>query len=128
VDAHRLTRLLNPRSVALVGAKKVNDYRWLRCTSTFQCPVYPVNIDPNETVGIEALGLRNYARLLDISGPIDYVIVSVPRQVASMVLRNCIAKGVGGAMLFTAGFSEGLRKDASWGRRLPRWHRRPTCQ
>jgi acyl-CoA synthetase (NDP forming) len=106
MDAHRLTRLLNPRSVAVVGAKRANDYRWLRCVSTFHGPVYSINIDPTETAGIEALGVRNYQRLLDIPGTVDYVIVSVPREVAPVVLRDCIAKGVGGAMLFTSGFGE----------------------
>jgi acyl-CoA synthetase (NDP forming) len=106
MEAHRLSRLLNPRSVAVVGAKKANDYRWLRCVSTFFGPVYSINIDPNETAGIEALGVRNYHRLSDIPGPVDYVIVSVPREVAPVVLRDCIAKGVGGAMLFTSGFGE----------------------
>jgi acetate---CoA ligase (ADP-forming) len=105
-DTHALDRLLNPRSVAVVGAKQANDYRWLRCASTFQGPVYSVNIDPHETAGIEALGVRNYQRLLDIPGPVDYVIVSVPREVAPIVLGDCIAKGVGGVMLFTSGFSE----------------------
>jgi acyl-CoA synthetase (NDP forming) len=101
-----LDRLLSPRSVAVVGAKKANDYRWLRCVSTFQGPVYSVNIDPQEASGIEALGVRNYQRLTDIPAPVDYVIISVPREVAPLVLRDCIAKGVGGAMLFTSGFSE----------------------
>jgi acyl-CoA synthetase (NDP forming) len=117
MDAHRLTRLLNPRSVAVVGAKKANDYRWLRCVSTFQGPVYSVNIDANETAGIEALGIRNYQRLVDIPGPVDYVIVSVPREVVPIVLRDCIAKGAGGAMLFTSGFSE---TDTEKGRELER--------
>jgi acyl-CoA synthetase (NDP forming) len=106
METHRLTRLLNPRSVAVVGAKQANDYRWLRCASTFQGLVYSVNIDPNETAGIEALGVRNYQCLQDIPGAVDHVIVSVPREVAPVVLRDCIAKGVGGAMLFTSGFSE----------------------
>ncbi|MDQ3831379.1 MAG: CoA-binding protein, partial [Candidatus Tectomicrobia bacterium] len=103
MDAHRLTRLFKPRSVAVVGAKRANDYRWLRCVSTFHGPVYSVNIDPQETAGIEALGVRNYQRLLDVPGPIDHVIVSVPREVTPIVLRDCIAKGVGSAMLFTSG-------------------------
>lgn len=105
-STHPLHRLLHPRSVAVVGAKRANDYRWLRCVSTFQGPVYSVNIDATETVGIEALGVRNYARLTDIPGPVDYVILSIPREVAPLVLRDCIAKQVGGVMLFTSGFSE----------------------
>jgi len=106
VESHPLASLFTPRSVAVVGAKKDNDYRWIRCVSTFQGPVYSVNIDAHETSGIEALGVRNYPRLLDIPGPVDYVIISVPRQVAPIVLRDCIAKGVGGVTLFTSGFSE----------------------
>jgi acyl-CoA synthetase (NDP forming) len=101
-----LDRLLSPRSIAVIGAKKANDYRWLRCVSTFQGPVYSVNIDPHEAAGIEALGVHNYQRLMDIPAPVDHVIISVPREVAPSVLRDCIAKGVGGAMLFTSGFSE----------------------
>lgn len=105
-STHPLHRLLHPRSVAVVGAKRANDYRWLRCVSTFQGPVYSVNIDATETPGIEALGVRNYARLTDIPGPVDYVILSIPREVVPLVLRDCIAKQVGGVMLFTSGFSE----------------------
>lgn len=106
MEAQSLTRLLQPRSVAVVGAKRANDYRWLRCVSTFQGPVYSVNIDRNEIPGIEALGVRNYTSLLEIPGPVDYVIISIPREVAPLVVRDCIRKGVGGAMLFTSGFSE----------------------
>ena len=106
MESHPLRRLLHPRSVAVVGAKKANDFRWLRCVSTFHGPVYSVNIDPNETPGIEALGVKNYRSLLDIPGPVDYVIVSVPREVAPLILRDCIAKRVGGVTLFTSGFSE----------------------
>jgi acyl-CoA synthetase (NDP forming) len=105
-STHPLHRLLHPRSVAVVGAKRANDYRWLRCVSTFQGPVYSVNIDAAETAGIEALGVRNYKRLTDIPEPVDYVILSIPREVAPLVLRDCIAKQVGGVMLFTSGFSE----------------------
>ena len=105
-DTPSLTRLLHPRSVAVVGAKRANDYRWLRCVSTFHGPVYSVNIDPRETPGIEALGVKNYPSLQDIPGPVDYVIVSVPREVAPIIVRDCIRKGVGGVTLFTSGFSE----------------------
>jgi hypothetical protein len=45
--------------VAVVGARKVDDYMWLRNMSTFTGgPVYSVNIDPNEIPGIEALGFK----------------------------------------------------------------------
>ena len=44
-----LHRALHPRAVAVVGARKVDDYMWLRNMSTFTGgPVYSVNIDANE--------------------------------------------------------------------------------
>src|SRR5262249_61284371 len=79
---------------------------WLRNMTTFAGPVYSVNIDPNEIPGIEALGITNYARLTDIPGPVDFVVVAVPRRAAPAVLRDAIAKGVAGGSMFTAGFSE----------------------
>ncbi len=99
-------RFLNPKTVAVVGAKKLNDYFWLRNVSTFKGNTYSVNIDPTEFEGIEALGFKNYLSLNDIPGKVDYVIVSVPREVAPFILKDCVKKKVGGVTLFTSGFSE----------------------
>ena len=54
-----LHRALHPRAIAVVGARQVDDYSWLRNMSTFAGPVYSVNIDENEIPGIEALGIPN---------------------------------------------------------------------
>ena len=104
--ARRLDRAFNPRSVAVVGDKLANDYMWLRCLSNFKGEVYSVQIDPNEIPGIEGLGIENYSSLLDIQQPVDYVIVAVPRTAAPKIIGDCIKKQVGGAALFTSGFSE----------------------
>jgi acyl-CoA synthetase (NDP forming) len=79
---------------------------WLRNMSTFQGPVYSVNIDAREIPGIEALGVPNYARLIDIPEPVDFVVVAVPRRAAPLVLQDAIAKEVAGVAMFTAGFAE----------------------
>jgi len=101
-----LHRALHPRAIAVVGARQLDDYMWLRNMSTFAGPVYSVNIDPNEIPGIEALGITNYARLTDIPGPVDFVVVAVPRRATPAVLRDAIAKEVAGVAMFTAGFAE----------------------
>ena len=49
-----LHRALHPRAIAVVGARQADDYSWLRNMSTFDGPVYSVNIDENEIPGIEA--------------------------------------------------------------------------
>jgi acyl-CoA synthetase (NDP forming) len=101
-----LHRALHPRSVAVVGARKVDDYMWLRNVLTFDGPVYSVNIDEREIPGIEALNVPNYARLTDIPEPVDFAIVAVPRGASPIVLKDAIAKGVAGVSMFTAGFAE----------------------
>jgi len=101
-----LDRAFNPRSVAVVGDKLALGYMWLRSLSSFEGKVYSVQIDPNELPGIAELGVDNYRSLLDIPGPVDYVIASVPRAVAPRIVADCIRKEVGGVAFFTSGFAE----------------------
>jgi len=101
-----LKRVLAPRTVAVVGSKRADGYMWLRNYSTFTGKLYSVQIDPNEIPGIEAMGVPNYASLTEIPDEIDYVMLAVPRQVAPVIIKDCVAKGVGGAALFTSGFAE----------------------
>lgn len=99
-------RAFNPRVVAVVGDKRMNGFHWLRALEAFNGTLYSVQVDPAEIPAIEALGVRNFARLQDIPEPVDYVVVAVPRHVATRVLDDCVQKGVGAATLFTAGFAE----------------------
>ncbi len=102
----KLSRAFSPRTVAVVGDKGAMGYMWLQAMSTFRGKLYSVQIDPKEIAGIEELGVPNYSRLTDIPGGIDYVLCSVPRQVAPHVIADCIEKGVGAVALFTSGFAE----------------------
>ncbi|MBW2346028.1 MAG: CoA-binding protein, partial [Deltaproteobacteria bacterium] len=51
-------------------------------------------------------GLRAYPSVSAIPGPVDLAIVLVPHNGALSVIRECAAKGVRGAVLFTAGYKE----------------------
>ncbi len=102
----KLGRALNPRTVAVIGDKQAMGYLWLRNMSAFRGKVYSVQVDPKEIPGIEALGIPNYQRLVDIPDEIDYVVCAVPRAVAPRIVADCIEKQVGGVTLFTSGFAE----------------------
>jgi acyl-CoA synthetase (NDP forming) len=67
----------------------------------FKGQIYPVNPQANEIDG-----LKTYPSVTAIPGPVDLAIVLVPNQSALDVIRGCAAKGVKGAVLYTAGFSE----------------------
>ncbi len=117
----KLARALNPRTVAVVGDKRVMGYMWLRNMSAFTGKLYSVQVDPAEIPGIEELGVQNFSSLLDIPDDIDYVVCSVPRAISPRIIADCAAKGVGGVSLFTSGFAEtgeeeGARLQAEIGR------------
>ena len=114
-DFTKLDRAFNPRCVVVVGDK--GNFRWLRSQSSFKGKLYSVQVNPEEIKGIKALGVENYASLLDIPEPVDLAIVAVPRAVVPRILEDCIRKEVGAAHFFTAGFSE---TDTEEGRRLER--------
>ena len=117
-DFGKLERAFNPRCVAVVGDKGESNFMWLRGQSDFRGQsdvrgqndvrgkLYSVQVDPREIPGIEALGVQNFASLMDIPEPVDLVIVAVPRPVAPRILVDCIRKDVAAAHFFTSGFAE----------------------
>jgi acyl-CoA synthetase (NDP forming) len=103
----RLDRVLNPRTVVVVGDKK--PYMWLRNMRPFReagGSLYSVQVDPNQIAGIEEMGITNVSSLLDVPGRVDLVVCSVPRRVAPLVLADAVRKQVGGVEMFTSGFAE----------------------
>src|SRR3990172_1975663 len=100
--------IFHPRSVAVVGVSTQQPgfagvgVGFLLSLMELGFPaVYPVNPKYPE---IE--GLKCYASILDIEGPVDHVISSVPAHIVPQLVEDCIAKGVKTIHFFTAGFSE----------------------
>jgi len=111
MSTHPLEELLHPRSIAVVGASNKGQGRgWVEPLQElgFKGEIYPVN--PKYP---EIMGLKAYARVSDIPGPVDYVISSIPAAGVLSMLDDCAARGVKIVHLFTARFSETGRKDAA---------------
>jgi acetyltransferase len=94
-----------PMGVAVVGAtpEPYSGGRNLLVNLTlgYPGPIYPVN--PNYQ---EVLGLKCYPSVREIDGPLDLALIFVPAQVVPQVLKDCVAKGVRGAILQSSGFAE----------------------
>jgi acyl-CoA synthetase (NDP forming) len=101
-----LEQAMSPGTIVVIGDKKAGGYIWLRAQSNFKGKLYSVQIDPNEIPNIQNMGIANYLNLSEVPGPIDLAITAVPRQVAPMILKNCLETGVRGVQFFTSGFSE----------------------
>ncbi|MCG3205134.1 MAG: Protein lysine acetyltransferase Pat [Elusimicrobia bacterium] len=101
-----LSRVLSPRSVAVVGASRkegsVGDaiFRNL-LASDFQGVLYPVN-PKAPSIG----GVKCYPTLSAIQEPIDLAIIIVPNTVVPDVLKECAAAHIPGAVVVSAGFKE----------------------
>ncbi|HEX2172402.1 MAG TPA: CoA-binding protein, partial [Dehalococcoidia bacterium] len=102
----RIDRMLNPKTMVVIGDKRQGDYMWLRAQQNFTGQCYSVQIDEREIPGILELGYQNFKSIHDVPGEIDFAIVAVPRQVAPIVLKDLIERRVGGAAFFTSGFRE----------------------
>lgn len=103
---HKLERIFNPRSVAVIGSKAIDNHSWLRTVLPFDGPKYHVNVDESEWASAAELGFPSFKSLTDIPDEVDFVIISVPATIVPRLLRDCVTKGVAGVHLYTAGFSE----------------------
>jgi len=102
-----LRPIFYPESIAIVGASRDEQkmgsslflYGFL--SSGFKGRLYPVNPNSGEIMGIKA-----FPTVSSIPDFIDYVIVSIPRDLVVDAVDDAIKKGVKVIQIFTAGFSE----------------------
>jgi len=104
-DLRAIDCMLNPRSIAIVGASAKGGYggRLLNAVmrSKDRVRIYPIN--PNYE---EINGLRSYRSLADVPEAPDLVGVVVPYSKVLGVLEECREKGAGSGVIISAGFAE----------------------
>ncbi len=103
-----LRRLLNPRSIAVVGggawcASIIGAARQIG----FQGDIFPVH-----PAGKDIAGLKSYRSLSDWQGAIDAAFIGVNRRATLDVVRELRSLGAGGAICFASGFSEAVAEDS----------------
>ncbi|HET9693966.1 MAG TPA: GNAT family N-acetyltransferase [Steroidobacteraceae bacterium] len=118
MTARRIAAVLNPSSVAIVGASDVpgtlGQITWHNLREGgFKGTVHLVN-PRHETID----GVPCHASVLDLPGPVDLAVLLTPAAVTPDVLAQCGAKGVRGAVIAAAGFREGGEEGARLERQL----------
>lgn len=98
--------LFFPRSLAIIGASSdLRKYggRFLKALLAFgyQGQIFPVNLQEREI-----FGLKVYPSVRDIPQEVDLASVNVPAAAVPGTVAECLAKGVKGVEIFTAGFAE----------------------
>ncbi|MDA3813805.1 MAG: GNAT family N-acetyltransferase [Candidatus Cloacimonetes bacterium] len=106
MTSKKLTKLFNPKVVAIIGAttKKGSVGFSLMNNiigSGFDGIVYPIN--PKRT---NVLGVKAYPNLGDVPDKIDLAIIATPAITVPAIVESCGKVGVSGVLLISAGFAE----------------------
>jgi acetyl coenzyme A synthetase (ADP forming)-like protein len=101
-----LKPIFSPRSVAVIGASRNRNSLGFALVhnlvlSQFNGAIFPVNPHAGAIHSLKA-----YAEVADIPDPVDLAIVMVPRPLVLGVVEQCLAKGIRGLVVITAGYSE----------------------
>ncbi|MGA9769771.1 MAG: GNAT family N-acetyltransferase [Blastocatellia bacterium] len=95
-----------PKSIAVIGAGRSRGTIGAEVfhnlmSAGFQGVLYPVN-EKARVVG----SVRAYPRITDIPDDVDLAIIIVPADTVEAIVDDCIAKGVRGIIIISAGFAE----------------------
>lgn len=113
-----LDAIFAPRTIAVIGASRRPGsigFALLHnlVANQFDGIIFPVNPHARSIHS-----LRCYAAVADIPDAIDLAVVMVPRDAVQGVVEECLARGVRGLVVITAGFGETGAEGAARERRL----------
>ncbi len=106
MKTHRLDALLNPQSIAVIGASnngaRIGGMPLAHLTKFgYQGAIYPIN-PKYESV----FGLPCWPTIEDLPQAPDLVVLAIGATDVLPMLRRCVAKGVKAAIVYAAGFAE----------------------
>jgi acyl-CoA synthetase (NDP forming) len=100
-----INKMLNPRSIAVIGATERQNYggKFVSNILAYRdwLNLYAVNPRYDEVMGIKC-----YPNVRDLPEAPDVVAIVVPDKAVPQALEDCGARGVGSAIVISAGFSE----------------------
>ncbi len=108
-----ITRLLTPRSVAIIGASEDQEKfggRLMKALTAhaFAGAIYPINAS-RRTV----FGLRAYLSVRDLPQPPDVVMMAIPQKAVKATVEDCVAAGARVAIILTSRFADASPEGAA---------------
>jgi len=101
-----LETIFHPGSIAVYGASGGFLNAGTRFIMSFQESGFPGPIYAVNPKGSPAENFPTFKTLVDIPGPVDHVYIAVPAGAVIDVVKDCVAKGVHSAIVFSSGFRE----------------------
>lgn len=103
---YTLDDVFQPRSVAILGASRATQKWGNVATRQLVAGGFPGNIYLINPTIPEILGRSTYPTLRDVPEPVDLAIIATAYTHVAQSVEDCIAHGVKGIVIITAGFSE----------------------
>ncbi len=101
-----LGAIFAPKSVAVIGATEKEGrvgrtVLWNLISNPFGGTVYPINKRHKQVLGIKA-----YASIAQVPETVDLAVIVTPATTVPGIVSECVAAGVKGAIIISAGFKE----------------------
>jgi len=108
LDLPSLRAFFNPDSVAIFGASSNPLKIGGRPINNMKIAGYKGRVLPINPMSPEIQGLKSYASIHDVDGPVDMAIIVVPQEkgLVEPAVQACIEKGVKAAIILSSGFAE----------------------
>ena len=105
-DVRGLDAIIAPKSVAVIGATEKagsvgRTIVWNLLSSPFGGTVFPVN--PKRA---NILGIKAYPAIGEVPDKVDLAVIVTPAPTVPDIIAECVAAGVKGAIVISAGFKE----------------------
>ena len=104
--SNALNSIFKAQAIAIIGASNDPSKRGNQAIRKLSADGYDGRIYPINPKSAEILGLKAYASVLDVEGPIDVVLVCTPAKTLPAILEQCGQKNIPGAVVLAAGFAE----------------------
>ncbi len=105
-ERNPLDPIFAPKTLALIGATEREGsvgrtVLWNLLSSPCGATIFPVNPKrPN------ILGIKTYPDIASIPDPVDLAVITTAAPTVPQIIRECVAAGVPGAIVISAGFKE----------------------
>ena len=105
------TPLFHPKTIAVIGVSLTNDRHPANVIYNKLHLRYPVKVYPVNPRGGRLQRDRVYADIADVPACIDLAVVAARSDFVPDIMRRCIEKDVGSAVIISGGFAESGRSD-----------------
>lgn len=106
MSVHNLDKIFHPKSIAVVGASERKGsvghaIMQNLINSRYDGDIYPINAKRRKI-----WGKPSYASIVHLNMGVDLVVLATPIVSAPQIIRECVAVGVGSAIIISAGGKE----------------------